>query len=209
MADSSSAAAGGSTPRPVDPAKLDKLRQALEAYEAGEGPRLFDHQAEEAKAAVRKRALGLLDHRARSRQELKERLIAAEFEPAVIEDVLDDLQEANLIDDQMFANEWVRQRHQRRGKSARALDRELSQKGVDQATRTRALEQVDAESESLMARQLAEKKARAIKEVPGDRAEHDRQLRRIVGVLARRGFPASLSLQISREVLAERHRELE
>ncbi|QGU07632.1 Regulatory protein RecX [Corynebacterium occultum] len=195
--------------RSVDPEKLTKLRRALEAYEAGQGPKLFDHQAEEAKAAVRKRALGLLDHRARSRRELKERLTDAEFEPAIIEDVLDDLQEAKLIDDQDFANEWVRQRHQRRGKSIRALDRELSQKGIDQNARDRALEQIGTEDEAAMARQLAEKKARSIKEIPADRSEHDKQLRRVAGVLARRGFPGPMSLQISREVLAERHRELE
>ncbi|MGP6172972.1 recombination regulator RecX [Corynebacterium sp. A21] len=202
---------GGSShsSREVDPAKLEKLRLAMEAYAAGKGPVLFDHQAEEEKSKVRNRALGLLDHRARSRKELRDRLIAADFELTVIEDVLDDLQASNLIDDQNFAYEWVRQRHQRRGKSARALDRELSQKGIDQDTRNRALEQLDAADEAAMARQLAAKKARSIKEIPADRVERDKQLRRVVGVLARRGFPDSMSLQISREVLDERHRELE
>lgn len=195
--------------REVDPAQVEKLRHALEAYAAGEVPALFDRQAEEEKAKVRSRALGLLDYRARSRKELRDRLIEAEFEPAVIDDVLDDLQSSNLINDQNFAQEWVRQRHQRRGKSARALDRELSQKGIDQDTRQRALEQLDAADEAAMARKLAEKKARSIKEIPADRAERDKQLRRVVGVLARRGFPESMALQISREVLAERHRELE
>lgn len=189
-------------------AKLDKLRQALADYDPDRGTGLFDHAAEEAKSAVRSRALKLLDQRARSRRELHDRLTRLEFEPQVIEAVLDDLQASNLINDQEFASEWVRQRHQRRGKSSRALDRELSQKGVDSATRAAALEQIDSDDERSMARQLAEKKARSIKTLPADRTERDKQLRRVVGVLARRGFPEGMSLAVAREVIQERLLEL-
>ena len=105
------------------PEKLEKLRQALEAYEAGDaGGQLVDANAEAAKAPVRSRALGLLDQRARSRKELRDRLVAADFEPDVVEDVVDDLAGVGLVDDETFAKEWVRQRHARRGKSARALN---------------------------------------------------------------------------------------
>lgn len=193
----------------VRAAKLDQLRKAVEAYEAGEGPTLFDHAAEEAKAEVRNRALRLLDQRARSREELNSRLTALEFEPRVIAEVLDDLESARLIDDREFAREWVRQRHQRRGKSARVLDRELSQKGVSATVRAEALEQIDAADEEAMARQLAAKKARSIKTAPADRTERDKQLRRIVGVLARRGFPEGMALRVAREALKERLQELE
>lgn len=188
--------------------KLARLRQALEEYDSGQGNGLFDHEAEEAKAQVRKRALLLLDHRARSRHELKSRLLDLEFEPRVIEDVLDDLQASHLIDDQQFAREWVRQRHHRRGKSSRVLDRELSQKGVDAVTRAAALEQIDPADEQAMAYQLAEKKARSIKTLPADRKERDKQLRRILGVLARRGFPESMAFPVAREVLENRIAEL-
>lgn len=189
-------------------AKLAKLRQALADYDPDRGTGLFDHAAEEAKAMVRSRALTLLDQRARSRRELHDRLTRLEFEPKVIEEVLDDLQAGNLINDREFASEWVRQRHQRRGKSSRALDRELSEKGVDSPTRAAALEQIDSDDERSMARQLAEKKARSIKNLPADRAERDKQLRRVVGVLARRGFPEGMSLAVAREVLQERLQEL-
>ena len=184
--------------------KIAQLKEAIAGFTPGQ----FDHEAEEAKAAVRRRALGLLDVRARSRQELRERLIEAEFEPVVIDDVLDDLAAVNLIDDAAFAREWVRQRHARRGKSARVLEQELRQKGVDSATRAEALDQIDAADEESTARALAEKKARSIREVPADRAETDKALRRIVGVLARRGFPQGMSLRIAREALERRIAEL-
>lgn len=184
--------------------KIARLKQAIEEFTPGQ----FDQDAEVAKAAVRKRALGLLDVRARSRHELRGRLIDAEFEPVVVDDVLDDLTAVNLINDADFAHEWVRQRHARRGKSARVLDRELQDKGVDAHTRAGALEQIDAADEEATARALAVKKARTIREIPADRAEADKALRRIAGVLGRRGFHQGMSLRIARQALDDRVAEL-
>lgn len=189
--------------------KIEKLRQALEDYESGAaGGQLIDAGAEEAKASVRSRALRLLDQRARSREELRERLLAAEFEPDVIDAVLDDLAGVGLINDESFAHEWVRQRHVRRGKSARALNMELKDKGVDAADRAVALEQITEESEEATARKVAEKKARTLKKVPADRHERDKFLRRIVGTLARRGYSHSLTMRVSIEALDARIAEL-
>ncbi|WP_049157559.1 recombination regulator RecX [Corynebacterium aurimucosum] len=191
------------------PEKLEKLRQALEAYEAGDaGGQLVDANAEAAKAPVRSRALGLLDQRARSRKELRDRLVAADFEPDVVEDVVDDLAGVGLVNDETFAKEWVRQRHARRGKSARALNMELKEKGVEAADRAAALEQITEESEEAVARAVAEKKARTLKSVPADRHERDKFLRRIVGTLARRGYRQELVMRISIDVLDARIAEL-
>ena len=188
--------------------KLEKLRAALEEFterqNAGETSGLFDHEAEEKKAEVRRRALLLLDQRARSRSELHKRLVALEFEEEVIDEVLSNLMRAKLIDDEAFAREWVRQRAQRRGKSSRALDMELRDKGVDSEIRALALEQIDAVDERETARRVAEKKARSESRIPEDRADYDKALRRIVGALARRGFPAGVSMELSREALEQR-----
>lgn len=186
-------------------AKVERLRQALEDFSGGT---LFDREAEEAKASVRKRALGLLDQRARSRAELRGRLTDLDFAPDVVDDVLADLERAGLVNDHDFASEWVRQRHARRAKSARALDRELKDKGVAGTVRAAALEQIAAEDEESAARAAAVKKARTVKSVPADRAERDKMLRRIVGVLARRGYGGDMSLRIARSVLDERIAEL-
>ncbi|MFH6890170.1 MULTISPECIES: recombination regulator RecX [Corynebacterium] len=195
-------------PQP-SPEKLEKLRRALEAYESGDaGGQLIDAEAEAAKAPVRSRALGLLDQRARSRKELRDRLVAADFEPEVVDTVVDDLAGVGLVDDEAFAKEWVRQRHARRGKSARALNLELKEKGVEAADRAIALEQITEESEEAVARQVAEKKVRTLKRVPADRHERDKFLRRIVGTLARRGYNQELVMRISIEVLDARIAEL-
>ncbi|QPK82543.1 recombination regulator RecX [Corynebacterium qintianiae] len=192
-----------------DPEKLAKLQAALEAYEEGEGGTLFDRSEEEALAPVRQRALGLLDQRARSKSELRGRLIDADFEPSLVDRVLKDLERTGLLDDAVFAREWVRQRAARRGKSARALDMELRDKGVAEPLRQEALSQISAADEEAAARAVAEKKAREVKEPPADRAEYDKYLRRIVGVMARRGYDSSLSLRLGREVLDTRIAEVE
>ena len=191
----------------ADPEKIARLKAALEAYRPGSG--LIDHAREEAKSPVRKRALGLLDQRARSREELRGRLIKAEFEPALVDEVLDDLAASGLINDTAFASEWVRQRAARRGKSARALDMELRDKGVGSADRAAALEQITDDDEERIARGVAEKAARKVKRAPEDRAEYDKFLRRIVGALARRGFHQGLAMRLGREALDERIAECE
>ena len=190
----------------ADPEKIARLKAALEAYRPGSG--LIDHAREEAKSPVRKRALGLLDQRARSREELLGRLIKAEFETALVDEVLDDLAASGLINDTAFASEWVRQRAARRGKSARALDMELRDKGVGSADRAAALEQI-TDDEERIARGVAEKAARKVKRAPEDRAEYDKFLRRIVGALARRGFNQGLAMRLGREALDERIAECE
>lgn len=185
--------------------KLARLRQALAHYQP-QG--LFDGEEEREKAKVRESALGLLDYRARSRQELQERLLAKDYDPTLVTAVLDDLQETGLVDDSAFAREWVRQRSRRRGKSTRVLAQELREKGVAAQERQEALAQISQEEERATAWACACKKARGIKAVPEDYPGKQKDLRRVVGVLARRGFSEAMSLAIAREAVAERYREL-
>lgn len=189
--------------------KLEKLRAAMEKVAAEGGEPIIDADAEAVKAPIRSRALRLLDQRARSREELRGRLAEnEEWPPAAIGEVLDDLTESGLLDDAHFAHEWVRQRHAARGKSRMVLDRELADKGIAPHLRAEALEQITDADESHIARALAAKKAGTISSPPADRAARDRDLRRVVGVLARRGFAQGMSMVIAREALDARYDEL-
>lgn len=190
-----------------DPEKLRALQKALEEYSGAEP--LIDENREQALSRIRERALLLLDSRARSRQELRDRLVKAEFEPELVDEVLDSFQRNGLVDDLTFAREWVRQRFERRGKSAAMLDVELQRKGVGEADRAEALSAIDRDDERAVARALATKKAKQVKRIPEDRQQRDKELRRIVGVLARRGFNSGMSLELAREALDERCAELE
>ncbi|MDF5820072.1 recombination regulator RecX [Corynebacterium felinum] len=196
------------SPRNSQAEKLARLEQALEHYQQ-HGSDLFNHAEDEAKQHVRRRALLLLDQRARSRHELRQRLLSLDFESDIVEAVLDDFEAAKLLDDRAFAQEWVRQRHERRGKSRKALDIELKDKGISAHIRAEALDQIDSNDEHNVATQLAMKKAREIKKPPVDFHEQQKYLRRIVGVLARRGFNEGLSFSIAKEALETRVSELE
>ena len=196
-----------SKPNNAKERKLEQLRATLAHYER-HGSDLFDHQAEDAKRQVRHRALLLLDQRARSRHELQERLVSLDFDTRVIADVLDELEQSRLVNDHDFAMEWVRQRHELRGKSRSVLDQELQRKGISPEHRAAALEQVDDDAEYHCARELAAKKARQITKPPADYAEQEKYVRRIVGVLARRGFASGMSFAIAKEALEQRIAEL-
>ena len=154
-------------------------------------------QEENAVRPVRSRALRLLDHRARSEQELRDRLLDAEFPQASVDTVIADLAEGGLIDDRRFAEEWVRQRRTRRGKSRRVLREELRRKGVSDSDCDHALAEVSDDDEQELARRVAE-----------DRKEQYAHLRRIAAALARRGFPAGMSQRIAHDVVEERITEL-
>lgn len=94
-----------------DPEKIRRLQKVLAEWESrGSNSELFDYEREEALAPVRRRALRLLDQRARSEHELRQRLIQSEFPTALIDEVVVSLRASGLIDDRSFAHEWVRQK---------------------------------------------------------------------------------------------------
>lgn len=186
---------------------IEKLAQQIAE---ADGSSLYDAGREESKAPIRAKALRLLDQRMRSRKELVERLEAVEeFPTSMIEEVVDDLTRSGLVNDELFASEWVRQRFASRGKSKMVLNRELQEKGIDASLRAVALEQITHNTEEEVARKLAAKKAATIKSVAPDFNSKQKDLRKVVGVLARRGFPSELSMNIARDQLEDRYRELE
>ena len=190
--------------------KNARLRDAIAQHttDNSDGSSIIDYELEEQKTPVRKKALGLLNYRARSVQELRGKLLDAEFEAEVIDEVIADLERADLLDDEKFAHEWVYQRHNRRGKTRLVLDHELADKGISPAIRAQALDQIDDDDEAELAQALATKKAKKVKRID-DRAGYDKELRKIVGVLARRGFGQGMALRYARQALDERCDELE
>ncbi|GAB2937733.1 hypothetical protein GCM10027047_37910 [Rhodococcus aerolatus] len=159
--------------------------------------------AADQREAAREACLRALASRPRSRSELHRRLVDAGHEAGVVDGVLDRLTEAGLVDDAAFAAQWVRSRHGGgAGRSRRVLARELGQKGVDPEHVDVALEQVDDESERERALELARRGARRAP-VPTDRAGRAAVVRRLVGQLARRGYPTSLALAVVAEALDE------
>lgn len=148
--------------------------------------------------------LRLLTVRARSRAELAGQLTKRGYPDEVTETVLGRLATVGLIDDDDFAAQWVRSRQTHAGKGKRALAAELRTKGVDAEVIATALEGIDAGTERVRAEQLVERRLR--REALGD-GDDAKVMRRLVGMLVRRGYHQSMAVAVVTDSLAaERQR---
>ena len=148
--------------------------------------------------------LRLLTARSRTRSELSGQLAKRGYPDDVAETVLSRLAAVGLIDDADFAEQWVRSRRARAGKGKRALAAELRTKGVDDDLIAAALDGIDATAERERAEQLVEQKLR--RETLAD-ADDTKVMRRLVGMLARRGYSQSMAVAVGSDALtAERER---
>jgi regulatory protein len=120
-------------------------------------------------------------------------------EDEIASEILDRYDEVGLIDDAAFAKAWVTSRHHGKGLSRRALAGELRRKGVGSDEVGEALEELDPETEEATAKGLVARKLRV-----ESRAAPDALFRRLVGMLARKGYPAGLAISVVKEALAER-----
>jgi len=105
--------------------------------------------------------------------------------------VLDRLARVGLVDDVAFAEQWVQARRSSVGKGKRALAAELHTKGVDNDVITKVLAGMDAGAERERAEQLV--RARLRRENLDDQM---RVARRLIGMLARRGYDQALACDV-------------
>lgn len=142
-----------------------------------------------------------LAYSAKTRGQLRKKLQAEGFDAELIEPLLDKFEAAKLIDDAEYAQTFVAQKSRTKKLSRAALRRELAERGVHGEEAENALAQRTDEQEREDAAELVRKKLR-----PGmdfsDRTEKDRVTRRLLGMLARRGYSSSVSMSVIREELA-------
>nr|WP_042182284.1 regulatory protein RecX [Kibdelosporangium sp. MJ126-NF4] len=141
--------------------------------------------------------LTLLTARPRTRAELYKALVRKEIAPEVAERVLGRLDQVGLIDDKAFAEIWVRSRHTYQGMGRKALSIELRRRGVDNDTAAEAVAAVDEEAEEERARQLVRKKLSSLRS-----ADQQTKIRRLVGMLARKGYSQGLAYRVVKDELS-------
>jgi regulatory protein len=132
----------------------------------------------------------------RSRAELAQKLADRGTTAAVADQVLDRMEQVGLVDDVAFADAWVRSRTVTRGLSRKALAHELRGKGIDDEIARAALEQVDDDAELAVARDLVTRRLPTVRGLPPDK-----QVNRLVGMLARKGYSSGLAFRVVREAL--------
>ena len=156
----------------------------------------------------RARALCLrrLTAQARTRAELAGQLAKRGYPDDVRDRVLDRLAAVGLVDDTEFAEQWVQSRRTSAGKSRRTLAAELHTKGVDNDVIGAVLGEIDAGAERDRAERLVRAKLQR-ETLSEDSKDEVRVSRRLVAMLARRGYSQNLAGEVVlAELAAERER---
>jgi regulatory protein len=165
--------------------------------------------------AARDACIRLLAVRPRTRAELDTALRRRGFDDDVIAEVLDRYSDVGIIDDEAFARAWVTSRHHSKGLARRALAGELRRKGVAADDVGTALDEVDDDTEVDTARALVERRlrseraaaqraaARRTDEDAGQRRQREQAtvMRKLVGMLARKGYPPALAFRVVKEAM--------
>lgn len=156
--------------------------------------------AEQARAIC----LRLLTGNPRTRKQLADALRKREIPDEVADEVLSRFEEVGLINDGAFAEAWVESRHHGRGLARRALAQELRTKGVEPTLIDEAVGQLDSDQEEATARELVARKLRSTRGL-----DRDKRLRRLAGMLARKGYSQGMALRVVRQALEEEGEDTE
>lgn len=204
----------------TDTARLEAARQALAAAESAArgsglprrhgtqdapdrealgGPAPAGQDGEPDPAAVARRiVLRQLAMGPRTRRQLEDKLRERGCEADVARRVLNRMTEVGLVDDEAFAEMYVRSKQETKGLAAGALRHELRGKGVPDEVVDAALEEIDPEREKEQARALVTRRLRSMRGL-----DRDVQTRRLAGFLARKGYGSAVSYQVIREALED------
>jgi regulatory protein len=155
-------------------------------------------QAPAGEEAARVICLRLLTSGPRTRAQLATALRKRRIPGEVADAVLGRFAEVGLIDDAAFARAWVESRHHGRGLARRALAAELRERGVADGEVKSAVSLLGPEDELAAARQLVAKRVAASRGKP-----MPVRARQLMGMLARKGYPAGLAAQAVREALEQ------
>lgn len=152
--------------------------------------------------AARTIVLRQLTSAPKSRRQLAVKLAEKEIPAEVADAVLDRFEEVQLVDDAEFARMWVASRSRSKSLARGALKRELAEKGITGDLAEDALEQVSDEDELDSARALARRRLQHSVDLT-DRAARDKQARRLVSMLARKGYSPAVGYRVVNEIIGD------
>lgn len=136
----------------------------------------------------------LLALRSRTKFELKTALDRIEVSPPVRDGILAELQEQGLVDDARFAREYVRVKADVRAMGPHRLRHDLRKLGVARAIIDEVIaEELDGDTQEVAARALVERRVTG----PVD----EKTVRRVAGMLRRKGYDYEIVNRISYELL--------
>jgi regulatory protein len=170
-------------------------RNRVEKDDSDSAPALSPEKQE---SRARNVLLYQLSKSAKSKDQCRKILANRGIDSEIAEKVLDRFEEAQIIDDAVFARAFTNSRIRGKGLARNAIARELREKGIEDQLIEVALVELDSESELERATELAVNRIR--------RMGHLDQLvirRRLSGFLARKGYSGSIVQSATRVALIE------
>jgi regulatory protein len=124
-------------------------------------------------------------------------LITQGFDQDTIEETIQKGEAAGLLDDRLFAKLWVEDRLLYHPLSRRAVTQELAEKGIAPEITNEILEErYPPEKEKVIALKLAQTRLARYQNL-----DQDRQIRRTVVFLTRKGFNVALATRVVRALI--------
>lgn len=149
----------------------------------------------ERRVTAHEAALKLLAVRPRSETEMRTRLAMRGIGPGAIEDEVERLRNAGLLDDQKFAAAWVEDRKRISPRGRRMLRYELLGRGIAPESADEAVGAIDDHE---TAHQLARSRART-----APKTSYEAFLAKVGGFLRRRGFDYEVTAEATRAAWVE------
>jgi len=182
----------------------DGRRQGVsrQPHDTGDRPTVGSAAAKpeaDPESVARNIGLRLLTAAPRSRRQLADAFERRGVPSDVAERVLDRFIEVGLLDDAEYARLVVHSQHVDRGLSGRALRFALRKRGIDGELAEAAVSELSADDVEGTARALVARKLRAMVGL-----NRETRVRRVWGLLARKGYSPSLIARLVREMVDDK-----
>lgn len=181
---------------------LSRLTAAwLEVGQELNDEKIRELQAADGIEAAYQRALHFLSFRPRAIKEIERNLRKHNVSDEVILEIVERLARNSLVNDKVFAQDWVENRSEFRPRGRRALRIELRQKGIQDDVIDEVLNEIEEDELAYRAAIKADRKYR--------RLEWDEYRKKMIAFLSRRGFSYATAAPITEKVWLELSRDVE
>lgn len=185
---------------PRKKSKAQERRKPRGPEEVPDFDTLTDQQKEKLRKRAKNSALWHLDRGDRTQHWLETKLTRRGIPPQIIAETIEFLKEYSFVDDARYAKSFTEFKRETSGLSKNSLAWKLKREGgIDADVVEDALSSITNEDEEDMARELVRQKTRGgMRGVP-----QDKRFNRLVGMLSRKGYSASISYSIVTQALKD------
>jgi regulatory protein len=134
----------------------------------------------------------------KTRKELQQRLYQKHIPADIIEDTLNELENDGYVNDEKYANNFVRIKTEYGNLGKNGIKQKLSQKGVDRNIIDEATSDIDNDEEFEKAKELAQTRLRSTHTL-----DPQKRYIKLVSFVLRRGYGADVTYKAVREAIDE------